>query len=352
MFPAGTNGVCPMLKSMLNITTLTKGLDYISYTGISSRIDSAKNVFSKWISMDKKYRTARTRAYNKLKAHDRHSMIPDMRLGDKYKQKIFNIRNVFIYYHEAMTTPCTLYCNRLTSKVLNNEIEYEDYHFYKIGISATRNLQDPTDTTDLGKIKYRMIEIRKDFQKRNRGLSQHPLFVVHSNVFNCVLLEAAFHKSIVFNGAISKIFYYFGGITECSKFLDFDMIDRLYKKSLVHNFRNQKEFYLEKERFFKRHNVQSFQKLDSQQRKVFTKMCDRFELNKYEWKIINKQEIDNIKESHKGIVRAYQNSLDLISFQNWIRLYNSQHSQWMHRDTLLKTYKGLIRSSQFCLDKV
>lgn len=320
---------------MLNITDLTKGLDLISYIGIDAGIDSAKNSFSKWIAMDRKSRTARTRAYNKLRDHDRHSMIPDKKRDkygnilpvdkrDKYKQKNFNIRNVFIYYHEAMTTPCTLYCNKLTAR------DKYDWNlpytiFYKIGITATRHAK--RDATDLEKIEYRMKMTRKDFQKRNGGLLQDTLFVVHSNAFNCVLLEFLFHSSIVFNGAISKIFRYFGGITECSKYLDFDMIDRLHKKSSFHNELNDKELCLKQEQFFKRYNVTSFQELNKQQQKDFTEMSDRYKLNKYEWKIINKEEINNIRGSHKRVVKAYQNTLDLISFQNWIRLYNSQSSQ-------------------------
>jgi hypothetical protein len=253
-------------------------------------------------------------------------MIPDKKLGDKYKQKNFNIRNVFIYYHEAMTTPCTLYCNKLTARDRYNfDLPYKV--FYKIGITATRHLQDLSDTSDTREIKYRIIKTRDDFQRRNGGLLQLPLFVVHSNVFNCVLLENALHKSIVFNGAISRMFRYFGGITECSKYLDFDMIEQIRKRTLLHNSRNQEDFYRERERFFKRHNVLSFQELDRQQKKDFVEMSNRFLLNNYDWKMINKKEVQSIRSTHKEIVRAYQNTLDLRSFQNWIRLHNLQTSQ-------------------------
>lgn len=302
---------------MLNITELTKGLDFILHIGIDSKIDSAKNSFSKWISMDRKSRTTRTGAYNKLKKH-RHSMVPDKKFGDKFEQKNLNIRNVFIYYHEAMTTPCTLYCNKIIARDRYDwNLSYTV--FYKIGITVTRHAND---TTDLGKIEIRKIETRRNFQKRNGDILQDTIFVVNSNVFNCVLLENALHKSIIFNGAISKIFRYFGGITECSKFLDFDMIDNFYKKSLFHNEMNEKKFYLEQKKFFKRYGVQSFQELDKQQQEVFIEMCNRYKLNNYEWKIINPQELDSIKYSHKKIVQAYQNTLDLRHFQNWIRLCN------------------------------
>ncbi len=316
---------------MLNITALTKGLDYILYAGIHSRIDAYKNSFSKWISMDRKSRTARTRAYNKLKNHSRHSMIPDKKFDDKFKQKNFNIRNVFIYYHEAMTTPCTLYCNKMIAR---DRYDWNLPHtvFYKIGISATRHARD---ITDLGKIDIRKKGTRRDFQIRNGDMLQDTLFVVHSNVFNCVLLENALHKSIVFNGAISRIFRYFGGITECCKYLDFDMISRFRKQSLLHNERNKKEFYLEQQKFFKRHNVQSFQELDEQQQEVFTEMSDRYKLNNYEWKIINPQEIDSIKSSHRKIVQAYQNTLDLMSFQNWIRLCNIDRKSFQSLQSFL-----------------
>nr|WP_321465770.1 hypothetical protein [uncultured Desulfobulbus sp.] len=240
----------------------------------------------------------------------RCSFIPNKKHdGDTFNQKHISVKNCVIYEDEARNTPCALYC----WKIVTDKGEV----FYKIGITATRHVNDKSD---IGLIKERIEWTERNFKNAGNGtISIEPLFIVKSSLFNCKMLENAIHGNSVFNQCLKRKYTYFSGLSECCKFIDFDHLKKLKIETELHNLEVDKKLNKFTNLYFTGTDI-DIDNFFHPYVNAYLIEIEKRDLDKYEWVKFGsfKQYID--LDKNKKIISNFRQFEKLRYLNDWIRL--------------------------------